>query len=464
MQYPSTSSSFSPSSSPSVALPRALLLLLLALSCVCGGEGAQPSAGRSGSGPLNVDDFIIVAPTSLPRLPLVHATRNFRLGVRTYIMVESQKLADKLGSTEDAKKYKETYTYWPDRKFKEEAGRKVGDNRWLVSPFLAHNHYGNTDYLVDEYQRPGRTKRSYVRRSNMGATCLPCHTPNEVVERMQAKYWLEGLKTDPWRGCPCTRQQSCAHRAALCREKKIKDKDFCSLKESNQWDLNLSSSTMHPFNSGGAGIRGADRAGGSCDHTWPNGGAGNVMSAKLMGMIGWDAKVKKYVDDFDRPCCAHQSGDWGFAKLLHDYGFGITQPEFSAAFDTTLLSEPYLVFNPSSHNSHLMWPHKLADSKQAGSETRSGSVAEGGAGSDSASASGGEGGGLGHESFHVHEWTIRNAVSIHVSVHTAPHYGNISSAASMMSKMAWSHKHPDLQSERRDDSYCDCEAETSLHP
>ena len=131
---------------------------------------------------------------------------------------------------------------YPDRIHHELAGRKVGDNRWLAAPFLAHEYYGNTyrwmlfgdddttffltgvlrllqryndslpywisDLIVDEYYKRGKArgtwdKPNYVIRSPIAATCLPCHFAKAVAKRRGGS----ALREQNITGCPCTRQQ-----------------------------------------------------------------------------------------------------------------------------------------------------------------------------------------------------------------------------------------------------------------
>ncbi len=83
-------------------------LLIQSISSAAAAVGSEiPSLA------LSLDDLIIVTPSSRARLPMVHAARHFRSGVRTFIPVESVELAEEQNRSPVARRFLETYAYYP---------------------------------------------------------------------------------------------------------------------------------------------------------------------------------------------------------------------------------------------------------------------------------------------------------------------------------------------------------------
>ena len=93
----------------------ALIVLILG-TAFAAASTSSPRRDLHSSSPgaqLRLDDFVIVTPSARSRLPLVHAARHFRAGVRTFIPVESVALAEELNASPAARRFRETYAYYP---------------------------------------------------------------------------------------------------------------------------------------------------------------------------------------------------------------------------------------------------------------------------------------------------------------------------------------------------------------
>ena len=115
-------SSFSSADYCATALSAHLLLvMILVFNLLFQSTTSTAAAVKSGtatgrkilSQALSLDDLIIVTPSSRARLPMVHAARHFRAGVRTFILVQSVELAQEQNRSPVARRFKETYAYYP---------------------------------------------------------------------------------------------------------------------------------------------------------------------------------------------------------------------------------------------------------------------------------------------------------------------------------------------------------------
>ncbi|GFR44288.1 hypothetical protein Agub_g5497 [Astrephomene gubernaculifera] len=146
---------------------RIFLLLSLIVSLLAvketTGEQLQVSVGSSNGLPtLSKADLVIVYSTTSSRLPLVHASRPARRGIRTIIALESASEAARLNKLYNAsygKEHSEIYISWPDAGTGDDANipthatrsssnsksppsslhplHRLG-HRWAIAPLLAH--------------------------------------------------------------------------------------------------------------------------------------------------------------------------------------------------------------------------------------------------------------------------------------------------------------------------------------
>eukprot|EP00798_Chlamydomonas_sp_ICE-L_P015538 gene15538-21630_t len=414
---------------------------------------------------LDLNHFVLVTPTSKSRLPLVHAQRQFRAGIRTYTLVESVELADELNNAPESQLFRETYSYYPDRgqaagSAHIKPGAKIGDNRWMAAPFLAHQYYTSInspyrwmlfgdddtvfflngmlkllrpfdhtlpywvgDHITDWWARFEAKKKIFIRPSELGLSCLPCHSI-QAGKILNEKYKGTVLEAYNFNGCPCTRVKACARRVAMCATfpEYAKDPELCSMH-----DLHHDSARfLHPHkllrirDSPILNSAPREEVQSMCDHSWPMGGVGWALSVAMMETVVWNETIKAYIDGYDRDGWSHHAGDWALSLMFNELGFSTTVPDYAPLMAGELLSHNHTVFLSFDESPIVQRP--LLHLKGTAQGCKSSAVT------------------FGPDQQEHCKWLVQHAVSAHMGVGHPPFNGSIPMALKMMGSMARSHK------------------------
>ncbi|GAX82109.1 hypothetical protein CEUSTIGMA_g9537.t1 [Chlamydomonas eustigma] len=268
----------------------------------------------------DLNDIVLVVPSTMARLPLVQKTRSWRKGIRTLIATDAGTSAALELTTHFSSSHLETYIHIDDEKPQPNLkpyAKRPGDYRGAQAPFLAHKHFGDTYkwmmYGDDDtlFFLPGVI--NLIRRFNdmeplavtdnlwlmkkhpnpMAPRCLPCK--NEVVAfptfPPHHSNWSTGKESTevapttiagrlPQSACP-----ECSPRLA-CATMPLDAVPSSSLKEISQ-----------------SGIP-RDHV---CVPSGAHGGAGLLLSAALMRRISYDDAMQ---------CFEGQRGASGSDKLF----------------------------------------------------------------------------------------------------------------------------------------------------
>ncbi|KAL3161801.1 hypothetical protein ABBQ38_008893 [Trebouxia sp. C0009 RCD-2024] len=276
---------------------------------------------------LSREDLLIAIPSSLARLPLVQASRSWRHGARSIVVVESNASIEAVpqkfkGGMAAAR---EVFAVYPDLQEGPPAWHKPGDARAAMAPFLANQSsgadsykwmlYGDDDtvFYLDNVLRmlealeldPAMpyfiTDHIWFLRSldeelddnrmhpaRSAPRCLPCN----YTDPLQAQPHSNNFEAP--RGCPCTRECLCAHDNL----KVFGGAEVCNVKQHNWY--------------------------------FGHGGAGAILSSGLMKLASF-ATVKSYVDAAMQgdPSTTVMSGDGVFSQVLfHVLGIMPTDPGY----------------------------------------------------------------------------------------------------------------------------------------
>eukprot|EP00798_Chlamydomonas_sp_ICE-L_P018700 gene18700-25222_t len=302
--------------------------MLVSLWIAVGLIHAKPTSVTPNELPLSMEDFVIVLPTSSHRLPMVHASRHFRAGIRTFIPVESESIADEQMKSDLAPLFREIYSAYPSDHYMDR--HNDGEKLNFVRPSpMAIDHY------MDRHN--DGEALNFVRPSPMAMSCLPCHS-KAAAAKLTERYQGTGLANHSWTGCPCTTIQGCLLRHSLCAHKGVEDREFCAPYEDHYWLFDFLRD--HPYSA---------PLNQQLANSWPLGGAGWLMSHGMMTRIPLDAGIDGFIKGvaaFDNPTWSHHAGDWGLALMLHEFGFVPTVPEYAALALGELYHKDFMVFSP----------------------------------------------------------------------------------------------------------------------